>query len=140
MMLLAINGGKMPTKGTVKSAGVDVYANETIIIKPNKVELVPLGIVLTDELSQRIGEFFIGLYIRSSLAMKGLGLANSVGIIDADYKSCEIKMMLRNYNDEPYTVKRGDKIGQLILHKHHGHIFNIISTDVREAGFGSTGE
>ena len=56
------------------------------------------------------------------------------------YKSCEIKMMLRNYNDEPYTVRKGDKIGQLIIHQHTTKLFGIESEDVRTAGFGSTGE
>ena len=90
-MLMTINGGKTPTRGTVDSAGVDVYANEEIVIEPNKVKLIPLGLALDGELAGTLGDYFIGLYIRSSLAMKGLGLANSVGIIDADFSSgCKI--------------------------------------------------
>jgi len=106
---------------------------------------------------------YLQLMIRSSLSAKGLMLANGVGVIDLDFVD-EIKMNIHNpiswscnatdgtYEDNPalehihsgadnkveYVIKKGDRIGQLILLEHKSSLFGIESEDERNGGFGST--
>jgi dUTPase len=84
--------------------------------------------------------YYLGLYLRSSLGKKGLILPNGVGIIDIDYQD-EIMMMIYNGTDNKYLVQKGDRIGQIIIHKHYG--FDLLGSNFREyadrnGGFGST--
>lgn len=156
----------LPQAQTQYSAGYDVYASEDIIIGAGETKLVPLGIAL-DELGGNLKNYYFGLYLRSSYGAKGLILPNGVGIIDMDYKG-EIKQIIHNTNafngvytteqgdvlfeDEvesidglnvAYQIKKGDRVGQLILHKHYG--LKLLGSEyrkdeVRVSGFGSTGE
>jgi len=101
------------------------------------------------------------LMLGSSLAVKGLMLGNGVKVIAFDYKD-EIKMTIHNpvgkkviyvsmdewgneYEREgnerqPYKIKKGNKIGQLILLEHKSSLFGIESEDERIGGFVSTGK
>jgi dUTP pyrophosphatase len=104
----------------------------------------------------------IELCLRSSLGAKGLILPNGHGVIDIDYKN-EIKMIIHNpysliselnygmfgFPDElvsrvkpSYEIKKGDKIGQLILKRHEGWLLPAEYTkdEERIGGFGSTGD
>lgn len=90
---------------------------------------------------------YLGLYLRSSLGAKGLILPNGVGIIDIDYKD-ELKMIIHNpltdsagYENKSFFIKRGDRIGQIIIHSHYG--IDILGNDFRveeerKGGIGST--
>jgi len=96
---------------------------------------------------------YIELHPRSSLRAKGL--ISNTGIIDLDYKD-EIKIIIHNpfdgtydktywddvWKDIPknYTIKKGDKIAQIMLLEHKGCLFSIESNEERTGGFGSTGE
>jgi len=156
-MFKTVNNGTLPTKGSKFSACIDVYANENITIKSGETKLVPLGIqidldgirsiIIGEETSKKLGgilvdEFmathYIRLMIRSSLAVKGLMLGNGVGIIDLDYKD-EIKMIVHNTSDD-YTIKRSDRIGQVMLQEHKTYLMGIGTKAERLGGFGSTGE
>jgi len=108
-----------------------------------------------------LSSHYLQLMLRSSLAVKGLMLGNGVGVIDLDYKD-EIKMIIHNpvgkkviyvsmdgwgneYEREgnerqPYKIKKGNKIGQLILLEHKSSLFGIESEEERNGGFGSTGK
>jgi len=104
--------------------------------------------------------FLLGHYLslkpRSSIRAKGL-ISHSA-VIDLDYKD-EIKMIIHNplsfgkiyysddgeisslaVDDSAYKIKKGDRIGQITLLEHKSYLFGIESEDVREGGFGSTGE
>lgn len=145
----------LPQAQTQYSAGYDVYASEDIVIGAGETKLVPLGIAL-DELGGNLKNYYFGLYLRSSYGAKGLILPNGVGIIDMDYKG-EIKQIIHNpikvssnWGDEKikdisinseFLIKKGDRVGQLILHKHYGLQFlgkEYRKDETRVGGFGST--
>jgi dUTP pyrophosphatase len=145
-MFISINNGTLPKRKTKYSAGYDVCSNENVIIKAGETRLVSLGIALdqtwiqknTDETFRK--QNYLGLYIRSSLALKGLMLGNSVGIIDIDYPD-EIKMIIHNSSKTEKKILQNDRIGQLIFHQHNGiNILDTLYSDEieRNGGFGST--
>lgn len=148
-MFKTINGGKLPERATIHSAGFDVFANKSYVIDAGETVLIDLGIALIDEpLGSIFGEtilnfneiFYFELHPRSSLRLKGVG--GGVGIIDIDYRD-EIKMIVTNPLD--YTrlvINRGDKIGQFIFKRHEGWLLppEYTKDAVRNGGFGSTNE
>lgn len=144
------NDAILPQAQTSLSAGYDVYASEDTTIKAGQTKLVPLGIALdlgANALKAQKG-FYIGLYLRSSYGAKGLILPNGVGIIDIDYKD-EIKQIIHNpltdsagYENKDFHIKKGDRVGQFIVHKHFGFEFmgdKYRKDATRVGGFGSSG-
>lgn len=94
------------------AAGLDLYAAlmEEITLPPGGRALVPTGIALALPPGWEAQ-----LRPRSGLAWRyGLTLLNSPGTVDSDYRG-EIKVLLINLGTEPYTVRRGDRIAQLVL-------------------------
>jgi dUTP pyrophosphatase len=80
---------------------------------------------------------------RSGLALRdGIGLLNSPGTIDADYRG-EIKIILVNHGNQDVLVRRGDRIAQLVVAPVVSAVFedaeNLTPSERGEAGFGSTG-
>jgi len=139
------NGATLPQAQTNECAGYDVYANEDVTIYAGQTKLVPLGISLNVKNVSSLAKqgFYVGLYLRSSYGAKGLVLPNGVGIIDIGYKD-EIKQIVYNSNFEAGTfhIKKGDRVGQLIFHKHYG--MELLDDKFRRSanragGFGSTG-
>lgn len=138
----------LPQAQTQYSAGYDVYANQDVVIEAGQTVVVPLGIAL-DELGGNLKGYFWGLYLRSSYGIKGLILPNGVGIIDMDYKH-EIGQIIHNpltdsagYENKAFEIKKGDRVGQMILHKHYG--FKLLDSRYRKdaqrvGGFGSSGK
>jgi len=123
----------IPQHQTKDSAGADLIANETVTINQGQIELIPTGTYVPCNLPEN---YFLGLYIRSSIAYKkGLMLANSVGIIDRDYPD-EIKVMLYNPGVVPVTIEKGERIAQLIAQTYI-NIFPVKQSK-RCGGFGST--
>jgi dUTP pyrophosphatase len=97
---------------TVGSSGFDVVAacNDVIFIEPGKVARVPAGF----QLSIPHG-YEAQVRPRSGLALKSrIGILNSPGTIDSDYRG-EINVLMYNFGDEDYVVRRGDRIAQLIF-------------------------
>lgn len=130
----------LPARQTAGSAGYDLCAIEDAEIASDSIELVGTGlrIMLPD------GEF-LAIYARSSLAVKRrLMLANSVGVIDADYfgnpgNDGHIMIPLWNFGSHPVMVMRGERIAQGIILR-----AGITDDDgpallSRQGGFGSTG-
>jgi len=131
----------LPEYQTEDSSGFDVRAaveNELLIAK-GKIALVPTNLRM--EIPKG---FEIQVRPRSGLAAKnGIGVLNSPGTIDADYRG-EVKVILFNFGEEDFVVKRGDRIAQLVL---AGVIQadlieteNLSKTDRGEGGFGHTGK
>ena len=148
------NDARLPERATKYSAGVDVFANENVVIGAGETRLIGLGIALDEELVHEalyrsvsmsrelwMSLHYFALHIRSSLRAKGL-TSLGTGVIDMDYRD-EIKMVIHNpiarlvnfqdgYTEAlgtsdilaqtsiGYQIKKGDKIGQLILCRHEG--------------------
>ena len=102
---------KLPTRATLGSGGLDLYACEDAVIGAGATCKFPLGFALYIEDPKMAGL----IVPRSGLATKhGIVLANTVGLIDSDYQG-ELVAHLWNRSDNDYTVKKGDRIAQLVL-------------------------
>ncbi|NLK70814.1 MAG: dUTP diphosphatase [Clostridiales bacterium] len=131
----------MPSRETSGSAGFDISAciDEPIEIKPNEIVKIPIGIAV------KPSEENVALLVfpRSGLASKhGITLANSVGVVDSDYRG-EISVPLINLGNKPFIVEPQMRIAQIV-------ITPVIIPEIIEAdffdetergdkGFGSTG-
>lgn len=103
-----------PRYMTEHSAGMDICAAvaESVEIAPGDIELISTGfaVSLPEGCEAQIRP-------RSGLAVKhGIGLINSPGTIDADYRG-EIKVALINHGKKPFTCRRGDRIAQMVINR-----------------------
>lgn len=131
----------MPKRATGGSAGLDLCAciDAPITLQGGETALVPTGLAI--ELpSADYGAF---IFARSGLAIKhGIGLLNSVGVIDSDYRG-EIKVGLINQINEAYTIEPGERIAQMVIMPVSmmpvEEVDTLGETDRGAGGFGSTG-
>ena len=127
----------LPTYATALSAGMDLRANieEDITLLPLQRQLVPTGlhIALPEGYEAQIRP-------RSGLALKhGITVLNTPGTVDADYRG-EIMVLLINFSNEPFIVKDGERIAQMIVAKHEQVSFELVDTlDETERGAGGYG-
>lgn len=133
-------GLSLPNYMTMQSAGMDLAAaiHQNIHLYPQEISLVPTGLVVA---LPRGYEFQIRP--RSGLAVKhGLTVINAPGTIDADYRG-EIKVGLINLGSELFTIKRGQRIAQMILtriwHTSWQEVDSLPITERGEGGFGHSG-
>jgi len=132
--------GDLPKYESKFASGFDVRAQltETLTLKPGERSLIPTG------LSFEIPEGYeIQARPRSGLAIKkGVGLVNSPGTIDADYRG-EVKIILINLGQENLVIENGERIAQLVLcpviQAEFEEVTELGSTDRGAGGFGSTG-
>lgn len=130
---------KLPTYGSVFSAGADLYSDEPeFTVEPGETHLVHTGLAV--EIPEGYGGF---IYARSGLATKkGLAPANKVGVIDADYRG-EVRVSLFNHSDKVQTVEAGERVAQLVIAPFLKADFTeaekLSDTARGEGGFGSTG-
>lgn len=129
----------IPKRGTIDSAGYDIYSTEEKIIKSHETELISTGIA-----TEIPKGYFGGVFARSGLSVKeGLRPANCVAVIDADYRG-EIRVPLHNDSSEDRTIIKGERIAQLVIIPFLSVEFNEVSelneTDRGAGGFGSTGK
>ena len=139
LIFQTVDGGKEPEKKTKGSAGYDVCLNEKVYLGPGDSGLFPLGVMFIDSYPEE-GEYYLELHLRSSI--RAQGLYSGVGIIDADYRD-EIKIYLQNNSKAHFSLKKGERIAQLIPKKlEHGILGGAIveSEDDRNGGFGSTNQ
>ena len=128
----------LPAYATAGAAGMDVVAAEDVTLPSMGRHAVATGLALA------IPEGFeVQVRPRSGLALKhGISLPNTPGTIDSDYRG-ELKIILINLGAEPFEIKRGDRIAQLIIAPVQlGRMIEVESLDetVRGiGGFGSTG-
>lgn len=133
----------IPVYHTKSAAGADLRASieEPIVINPSQVVLVPTGLYC--EIPHG---YEIQIRPRSGMAWKNhISVLNTPGTIDADYRG-EIKIMLINFSDEPFTIEPGMRVAQMILAPVTQAEFNLVSsveeledTERATSGFGSTG-
>ena len=127
----------IPEYQTDGSSGMDLYSGEDTIIHPGSFNDIATGIAL------EIPKGFEGqVRARSGLAMSsGIGVLNSPGTIDSDYRG-EIKVILFNLGKDKFTVKRGDRIAQLIIgpveRVEMEEVEVLSKTERGRGGFGST--
>lgn len=108
-------GMSAPEYATSGSAAVDLRAalaeDEVVTVAPGARALIPTGLSISPESSDVVA-IVAG---RSGLGVKkGVSLANGIGVIDSDYRG-EIQVALLNKGDEPFEVRRGDRIAQMMF-------------------------
>lgn len=133
-------GLELPAYETAQSAGMDLRAavTEDVTIPPGEWRLIPVGIAIALPAG-----FEAQVRPRSGLAAKhGISCVNTPGTIDADYRG-ELKVNLINHGKVDFTVKRGDRIAQMIIAPVTQAVWQVAETlDETErgsGGFGSTG-
>ena len=130
----------LPAPATAGSAGADLRAavDEELILAPGGRALVPTGF------SVEIPAGWEGqVRPRSGLAAQfGLTLLNSPGTIDSDYRG-EVRVLLINHGSEPFTVRRGERLAQLVVapapRVRFVEVEDLAPSSRGEGGFGSTG-
>lgn len=169
-----------PKRGTKYSAYVDLFAREDITIRVGETKIVKLGVKLSIEMlvyeyfsqlpfdyviknningaNDFLKSHYLEVALRSSLGVKGLIIANGIGIIDLDYPD-EIGLIVHNpirenfisnlickmmgrkshhYNQSPFEIKKGDKVAQACLKEHKSYLLGYETETIRTGGYGST--
>ena len=133
-------GLALPHYATHGAAGLDLIAavEEEIVLQPGQRAAVPCGIAI--ELPHG---YEAQVRPRSGLALnQGVTVLNAPGTIDSDYRG-EVKAILINHGAEPFLIKRGTKIAQMVIARHEQAEIvesDSLSDSARGAGgFGSTG-
>jgi dUTP pyrophosphatase len=131
---------QLPEYSTEGSSGLDIRAalNQDVIIESGKFALLPTNLRL-----EIPNGYEIQVRPRSGLAAKyGIGVLNSPGTIDSDYRG-EVKIILFNFGEDKFIVKRGDRIAQMVLSKVYRATLsetNELNDSSRgDGGFGHTG-
>lgn len=130
----------LPRYMTVHAAGMDICAaiEDTLTLSPGAIAMVPTGFAMA--LSPG---YEAQVRPRSGLAIKhGITVVNSPGTIDSDYRG-EVKVGLINLGPEPYTIRRGERIAQMVIQQVCQATIRVVDeldeTDRNDGGFGSTG-
>lgn len=140
----SIYGGQGLIPATTAAAGIDLRAcpaeGAGIVIPPGERRSIGSGIAI-EPLAAGIAGF---VYSRSGLgAVKGLTVAQGVGLIDPDYRG-EITVFLLNTGYESYTVQPGERIAQLVFQPFFQPVFTVVEslgeTTRGSGGFGHTGK
>jgi len=133
-------GAKVPTYAHDTDAAADLYALEDVTLEGNtKGNKIRTGVKI------QLPESWLALIIpRSSIGAKTpLRLSNSVGLIDSGYRG-ELGVLYDNTSDEPYDIKAGDRIAQLLImpsYRFQPKVVDVLaSSDRGETGFGDSGK
>ena len=131
-------GLALPGYATAGAAGMDVVAAEELVLAPGARAPVATGFAIA------IPEGYeVQVRPRSGLALKhGITCLNTPGTIDSDYRG-EVKVILANLGSEPFPIRRGDRIAQLVpaavTRAAVGAVAELGDTARGSGGFGSTG-
>ncbi len=130
----------LPRYMTAHAAGMDLCAavEDTLAMAPGQIAMVPTGFAMALPPG-----FEAQVRPRSGLAIKhGITVVNAPGTIDSDYRG-EVKVGLINLGSEPYTIRRGERIAQMVIQQVYQASVEIVDeldeTERNEGGFGSTG-
>ena len=131
----------LPAYATALSAGMDLRADlkEPLVLRPLERAMVPTGLHI-----ELPAGFEAQIRPRSGLAAKhGISIVNAPGTIDADYRG-EIKVILVNLSNEPFTVNPGERIAHMVVARHEQvewEQVEVLEDSARgSGGFGSTGK
>ncbi|MBW1674802.1 MAG: dUTP diphosphatase [Deltaproteobacteria bacterium] len=130
----------LPSYQSDGSSGLDLCAavSNNLTLQPGDIKLIPTG------LSISLPEGYEAqIRSRSGLALRyGLGLVNAPGTIDADYRG-EIGIIAINWGKKPVTIKRGERIAQMVIHRVSRAIVKEVkeldTTQRGKGGFGHSG-
>ena len=130
----------LPRYMTPQSAGMDICAaiENDVVLETGEIALLPTGFAMA------IPEGFEAqIRPRSGLAVKhGIGLINSPGTIDADYRG-EVKIAVINHGKKSYIFRRGDRVAQMIIKRVYQARLKVVEkldeTERNTGGFGHTG-
>lgn len=132
----------LPAYGTPGAAGLDLRAavpeDEPVTLRPGERKLIPTG------LSIAVPEGYEAqVRPRSGLAVKhGITCLNTPGTIDSDYRG-EVHALLINHGSEPFEVRRGERIAQMVIARYERAVWRevetLAETERGAGGFGSTG-
>ena len=131
-------GLPLPARATEHAAGLDVVAAEDVTLAPGRRHAVATGFAIA------IPEGYeVQVRPRSGLALKhGITCLNTPGTIDSDYRG-EVKVILANLSSEPFEIRRGERIAQLVpapvLASSFREVEALDGTSRGAGGFGSTG-
>jgi len=128
----------LPSYGTDGAAGLDVVAAEDLTLKPGQRHAVATGFAIAIPPG-----YEVQVRPRSGLALKhGITCLNTPGTIDEDYRG-EVKVILANLGSEPFEVRRGERIAQIVpapvLKAKFTEVAELSETERGAGGFGSTG-
>lgn len=128
----------LPAYATEGAAGMDVVSAEDVTLPVGGRHAVATGLAVAIPHG-----FEIQVRPRSGLALKhGVTVANAPGTIDSDYRG-EVKVILVNHGQEPFVIRRGDRVAQLVIAPvTRGSWLEVAELDETargEGGFGSTG-
>lgn len=131
------NDMPLPSYGSEGSSGMDIRASvkEPVVLKPGEIRLIPTGLTVS------IPRGYEGqIRPRSGLALKyGIGIVNSPGTIDSDYRG-EIHIIIINWGEQPFTIRRGDRIAQMVVAKvFRADIIEVDELDYTQRGVGGFG-
>jgi len=137
--LLHGEGLPAPSYATDGAAGLDVVAAEDVTLAPGQRHAVATGFAIAIPHG-----YEVQVRPRSGLALKhGITCLNTPGTIDEDYRG-EVKVILANLGSEPFDVKRGERIAQLVpapvQKAQFREVETLSDTQRGSGGFGSTGQ
>jgi dUTP pyrophosphatase len=132
----------LPTYQTAHAAGLDLLAavpdDAPFILAPGRHALIPTGLTIALPCG-----YEAQIRPRSGLAAKhGVTVLNAPGTVDADYRG-EVCVLLINHGDAPFTIRRGERIAQMVIAQvtraELVAVTTLPQTDRGSGGFGSTG-
>jgi dUTP pyrophosphatase len=131
-------GLPLPSYASDGAAGLDVVAAEDLTLSPGERHAVATGFAIAIP-----DGYEVQVRPRSGLALKhGITCLNTPGTIDHDYRG-EVKVILANFGSEPFAVRRGERIAQLVpapvLRAAFREVADLGATERGAGGFGSTG-
>jgi deoxyuridine 5'-triphosphate nucleotidohydrolase len=131
-------GLPLPAYASDQAAGLDVVAAQDLVLEPGARQAVATGFAIAIPPG-----YEVQVRPRSGLALKhGITCLNTPGTIDSDYRG-EVKVILANLGQEPFAVRRGERIAQLVpapvLRAAFREVETLDETDRGAGGFGSTG-
>lgn len=134
---IRIENGREPVYMTEGSAGADIFSSEERVIQSGETALIKTGIFISVPAG-----YECQIRPRSGLALKKqITILNSPGTIDSDYRG-EIGIIMHNLSDSPFTVKKDDRIAQMVFAPVVKARFiesDLEETERSSGGFGHTG-
>ena len=134
-------GLPLPGYASEGASGMDIRAcvEGPVTLQPGEIHLIPTGLAISIPPG-----YEAQIRPRSGLSLKhGIGMVNSPGTIDSDYRG-EVSIILINWGKDPFVVRRGDRIAQMVISKvYKAHIVetrgDLDVTDRGAGGFGHSG-
>ena len=127
---------KIPTRAHKEDAGIDVYSQRTHVVEAHTTSAIPVGVAM------EIPVGCVGLiWDKSGIGLKGIKTLG--GVVDAGFRG-EVKVILHNLNDVPYTFSHGDIGAQMLIQKVElcdvEEVQDLSDAARGEKAFGSTGK